>query len=59
MQRREIVGMVMMRVAVGNAPKILCGLEDVKTCSGRQVKLECEVSRGKPAAEIHWYKDAR
>ena len=46
-------------VSVGNAPKILSPLEDVTSPSGRQVKLECEVSLGKPAAEIHWYKDAR
>jgi len=43
----------------GDAPKVLSPLSDKHATAGHQVKLECEVSLGKPRSEIHWYKEAR
>jgi titin len=37
----------------------LSPLCDVATNAGKTVKLECDVSLGKPKAEIRWYRDAR
>jgi len=40
---------------VGNAPKIRSPLADVSATAGRPLLLECDISLGRPKAEIRWY----
>ena len=40
---------------VGNKPTILSPLHDVTVMAGKTVKLECDVTVGKPEGEIRWW----
>ena len=40
--------------SAGKEPAILSGIGNVTTSAGKDVKLECDVSFGKPKAEVVW-----
>lgn len=54
----EITLMVfILFVAVGDAPELLEGLEQLKVISPEVIEFICDVDLGSPAAEIQWFKD--
>ena len=38
---------------------VLSPLEDLMVTSGKSVKLECDVTLGRPKGDIRWFKDAK
>ena len=50
---------MVVSILVGNAPRVLCSLEDTFAIAGKTLKLECDVTLGNPRGEIRWYKDAK
>lgn len=50
-----VLGLQYTCVTVGNAPELLSPLHDHTAIGGTTIKLECEISAGKPKAEIRWY----
>jgi len=43
----------------GEAPRAEKGLENVRVEAGEKATLSCEMSSGRPAGEIHWYRSGR
>jgi len=41
----------------GTPPKVLKALVDQSVEAAKETVLNCKISAGEPAAEIHWYRD--
>jgi len=41
------------------APELLVSLKNVRVEAGEKATLSCEMSSGRPAGEIHWYRSGR
>ena len=41
--------------SVGSPPQIIEGLKDVIVTTPNDATLECQISSGKPSADVSWY----